>query len=170
MSATSLDAKAIAIATEVPTTADGLALLDELSATLAALTGSDGRSSFDPADVQSPRALFVVARDAAGRAIGCGAFRPVRDDTAGDGVAELKRMYARPGTKGVGGALLRHLEAEARQLGYTEMWLETRLLNEHAIAFYLRHGYVRRPNFGKYVGRAEAVCFEKALGGDGAEA
>jgi hypothetical protein len=29
------------------------------------------------------------------------------------------------------------------------------------VAFYLRHGYVERENYGAYVGRPEAVCFEK---------
>jgi len=134
------------------------ALMDALSDALAAITGDPGRSSFDPADLRDPRACFAVARDAARRALGCGALRPLRGE-----VAELKRMYARPGTAGVGSAVLRFLEDEARRLGYVAVWLETRVVNVRAVAFYERRGYVRIANYGRYVGRAEAACFAKDL-------
>lgn len=131
-------------------------LLDELSTTLADITGDSGRSSFDAQDVRGPGALFVLARNAAGEAVGCGAFRPMED-----GVAEVKRMYAR--VAGVGIAVLTHLETAARHLGYSQLRLETRLINQRAVRFYEKHGYYRIPNFGKYVGKPEAVCFEKKL-------
>jgi len=73
-------------------------------------------------------------------------------------------MYAVPGSSGVGAAVLAYLETEARALGYTHFWLETRRVNQRAVAFYEKHGYARIPNFGKYVGKTEAVCFAKALG------
>ena len=148
----------IHIAAESPTSADSQTLMAELSQILADLTGGDGRASFDPADMLSPRARFVVARDAGGALLGCGAFRPLQE-----GVAELKRMYARRGTKGVGRAILAHLEEEARRLGYREVWLETRRANATAVGFYERNGYLRRANFGKYAGNAKAVCFAKKL-------
>lgn len=133
-------------------------LLEELSAQLAAITGASGKSSFDVTDVRSPNACFVVAWDAAGQPLGCGGFRPVEA-----GIAEIKRMYARVGSQGVGAAILAFLEAEAVRLGYHTLWLETRRVNERAICFYEKHGYHQRPNYGKYVGRQEAVCFEKHL-------
>ena len=132
-------------------------LLDELSDTLEAITGSSGRASFDPADVQAEGACLLVA-EIDGNAVGCGAIRPLARD-----VGEIKRMYARPGTRGVGAALLAALENEARSMGYRETWLETREVNTRAVAFYIRHGYRRIENFGKYAGRAEAVCFAKTL-------
>ncbi len=132
--------------------------MEELSATLAAITGESGNSSFDLADVRTPNARFVVARDAHGRAVGCGAFRPLRT-----GVAELKRMYSRPGTSGIGSQVLAFLEGEAMTLGYEALWLETRLVNQRAAVFYQRRGYVQIPNFGRYDGNAKAVCFGKRL-------
>jgi GNAT superfamily N-acetyltransferase len=141
-----------------PDDGEARALMDELSDALAAITGDSGRASFDPADVRAARACFAVARDAGGRALGCGAFRPLAD-----GVAELKRMYARPGTRGVGGAVLRFLEAEAARLGFAELWLETRRVNARAVAFYERHGYAPIPNYGKYAGNPGAACFAKRL-------
>lgn len=133
-------------------------LVNELSAILARLTGDSGASSFDPNDVRVPRACFVVARNSLGQAVGCGAFRPLESD-----VAELKRMYARPGTSGLGHAVLANLEARARCLGYKALRLETRHVNRRAVSFYLKNGYTSIPNFGHYVGNDKAVCFEKRL-------
>jgi GNAT superfamily N-acetyltransferase len=144
-----------------PTSDDAQALMAGLSDTLARITGSDGRASFDIEDVRGERARFVVARDAQGRAVGCGALRPLPGAAAG--IAEIKRMYAVPGTAGVGSAVLAFLESEAARLGYAQTWLETRLVNARAVAFYERRGYARIENYGKYRGNAAAVCFGKRL-------
>ena len=141
-----------------PVHPDAVVLIDALSGALAAITGDPGRSSFDPADVELPRAKFLLAYDEAGRAVGCGAYRPLLAH-----VAEIKRMYALPGTRGVGAAILARLEADAAEDGYTETWLETRKVNERAVGFYLRNGYEIIPNFGKYAGRMDAVCFAKQM-------
>ena len=146
------------IQSEDPTTPEASALIDALSDTLASITGDSGKSSFDPDDVRGPMARFVVARTKEGNAVGCGAFRPLKT-----GVAEVKRMYARPGTRGVGHAVLSHLEMEAATLGYEQLWLETRLINERAVTFYEKHGYRRIPNYGKYAGNPAAVCLAKSL-------
>ncbi|MGL5004158.1 MAG: GNAT family N-acetyltransferase, partial [Casimicrobium sp.] len=137
---------------EDPETPDSIALLDALSETLSSMTGNSGRASFDPDDVRGPQSLFVVVRDASGNAIGCGAFRLLQND-----VAELKRMYAKPGTAGVGTAVLSFLEEAAGRAGYVELWLETRRVNTRAVDFYVKRGYSPIPNFGKYVGNAAAV-------------
>ena len=100
-----------------------------------------------------------MARNEDGQAVGCGAFRPLSPE-----IAEIKRMYSRPDSAGAGSAILAYLEAEAANMGYGTLWLETRLVNEHAVLFYERHGYIRIPNYGKYIGNSKAVCFEKRLG------
>lgn len=141
-----------------PAHPDAVQLLDELSDTLTAITGSSGKTSFDPDDVRGPRAHFVIARNGDGIAIGCGAFRPLQE-----GIAEIKRMYARPGNHGTGSAILAALEAEAKMLGYRALWLETRLVNQRAVGFYESRGYTRIENFGKYAGNALAACFEKII-------
>jgi GNAT superfamily N-acetyltransferase len=154
------EATPVTVAAADPDAPDARALIGELSDTLAAVTGEDGRATFGAADVRAPRALFVVARDAAGAAVGCGALRPLDDDA---GVAEVKRMYARPGTRGVGTAVLAHLEDAARAFGYAALWLETGVTNEGAIAFYERRGYRVIPCFGPYVDCAYSVCLAKRL-------
>lgn len=148
----------INIVSEDPDSPDAIVLLDELSDALRVMTGSSGKSSFDANDVRVANAIFVVARDQYGNAVGCGAFRPLES-----GIAEIKRMYSRRCTRGAGSAILLFLEMEALKLGYAALRLETRVVNEKAVTFYERRGYSRIPNFGKYVGKAEAACFEKRL-------
>jgi len=141
-----------------PSSAEAQRLLSELSKTLSVITGSSGDASFDIQDMYEDGALFVVARNKAGDGIGCGAFRRLDEKTA-----EVKRMFASPSQGGVGIAILSYLENEAKELGYKRFWLETRWINTRAVQFYTRNGYQRIPNYGKYVGRTNAVCFGKAL-------
>jgi ribosomal protein S18 acetylase RimI-like enzyme len=143
-----------------PDTSDAISLIDELSQRLKSITGSSGAKNFTAESVQE-RGIFVVAyRD--GQACGCGAIRLL--DAAGrPDVCEVKRMYSRVAGAGIGSAILKHLEQRAVALDYREAWLETRRVNTVAVEFYKRHGYVERENFGVYVGRPEAVCFERRL-------
>ncbi len=143
---------------EDPASPDALTLMDELSEALELITGDSGRSSFNPNDVCVPRALFVIARNQDGLATGCGAIRPIDEN-----IAEVKRMYAKTKARGIGNTILSYLEKRAQELGYSALWLETRLVNQRAVLFYERRGYHRIPNFGKYVNNVESVCFEKHL-------
>ena len=147
----------IACASADPDCIEARGLIAELDAALAAICGDSGSKSFDANDVRGPRAVFLLARDALGTAVGCGALRPLEAD-----VAEVKRMYARPGS-GAGVHLLAELERRALAFGYRTIWLETRRVNGRAVAFYERNGYRVIPNYGKYVGREEAVCLGKVL-------
>ena len=134
-------------------------LLSALSEELFQITGSDGRASFSEDDVQGDRSVFLVAV-ANGQAVGCGGLRPMTDE-----VCEIKRMYEKHRGQGIGSEILHRLEKYAQEYGYQEIWLETRKINENAVQFYLRQGYRIRDNYGKYVGRSEAVCFEKVIVG-----
>jgi GNAT superfamily N-acetyltransferase len=134
---------------------DALAMIARLSARLAEITGDPGRNSFADWREGDARHVFVVAYDD-GVPVGCGALREL-----GDGVGELKRMYA--ARAGVGSAVLAHLEGVARARGLVRLVLETRAVNVVAVRFYEKRGYWRVDNYGRYVGRAEAVCFGKVL-------
>ena len=72
-------------------------------------------------------------------------------------------MYARPNRVGAAAQLLTHLEQQAAAMGYTEAVLETRRVNTHAVAFYLRCGYAEIPRYGRYAARPEAICLRKPL-------
>lgn len=147
----------ITLASADPDSLEAQVLIAELGAALAAITGDSGASSFDAHDMRDPRAVFLLARDAQGVAVGCGALRPLHGD-----VGELKRMYARPGS-GAGKHILAALEWHAVVLGYGEIWLSTRRVNQRAVDFYRRHGYVPIPGYGKYVGSQVSVCLGRWL-------
>ncbi len=148
----------VIIMEEDPYSPDSIRLMDELSETLEFITGDSGRASFDPSDVCVPRALFIVARDKNGEAMGCGAIRPITED-----IAELKRMYSKTKSIGVGTKMLAYLESQAQKLGYSTLWLETRLVNQKAVSFYEGRGYQRINNYGKYQNNQKSVCLEKLL-------
>jgi GNAT superfamily N-acetyltransferase len=159
------DAAAVSIAAAHPDEPDARALIEELGVLLLASTGRFGATTFGAKDLEVARSKFVIARASDGSAVGCGAIRLLTRD-----VVELKRMYARPGTRGVGAAILAHLEGVARDWGYTDIWLETGTTADRAIAFYERNGYTVIPNFGEYAGHDDSICFGKRLGpihGDG---
>ena len=108
-------------------------------------------------------AIVLVARDGAGRAVGCGALREVAP-----GVAELKRMYVVPAARGrgVATAVLAGLEDEARTRGWTTLRLETGPRQPEAIALYTRAGYRPIEAFGVYARAADAedsLFFERTL-------
>ena len=135
-------------------------LLDALSATLLRMHGDSGRSSF-AVEAATPRGGFYIARDAGGALLGCAALRPL--DGPDSPIGELKRMYACPGSAGVGAALLAHVEAQARFHGYVRLHLSTRVANARALAFYTRHGYASVTAWGKYVGATQSACLGKKL-------
>ena len=141
-----------------PNTQDAINLMEELSKRLEVITGDSGKNSFQSDDVSAPRSLFVIAYQEEGEAIGCGALRPINEE-----IAEVKRMFAKTKDNGVGSEILQYLEKQAKELGYSALWLETRLINKNAVSFYEKKGYHRISNYGKYRDRPEAVCFEKKI-------
>jgi GNAT superfamily N-acetyltransferase len=106
-------------------------------------------------------AVVLVARDAGGEAVGCGALRPL-----GDGVAEIKRMYAVPAARGRGLSklVLAGLEAAARDRGWTTLRLETGPRQPEAIALYEGAGYRPIAAFGPYADDADdSLFYERVL-------
>lgn len=153
-----MELKIVNISAESPFSPDAVSLMEELSQCLQSITGDSGKNSFDAHDVCNDRALFAIARNQAGKAIGCGAFRPM-DQTK----AEVKRMYAKEKGLGIGNKILSYLEQQAFDMGYKTLCLETRLVNTNAVSFYERNGYRKIPSYGKYIGRTNSICFEKNL-------
>lgn len=148
----------VMVTAESPFSEDAVALMEELSDRLESITGDSGRSSFRPEDVCGDRAVFAVARNGRGEPLGCGGIRPM-DSSA----AEVKRVYAKEQASGIGTKILGFLEQIALSMGYESLRLATRRVNTRAVAFYERRGYRETENYGIYCGRPDAVCFEKRL-------
>jgi len=109
-----------------------------------------------------PDGVFIVIRDDAGLAVGCGGIARF-DATRG----EVKRMYVVPEARGrgLGRRLLAELEAQARAFGYTSVVLETGDRQPEALGLYETAGYERIPCYPPYDTRALSLCFEKRLEG-----
>ena len=90
--------------------------------------------------------------------VGCGAIR--EHDS---GAMEVKRMYVVPENRGKGIAtkVLSELENWAKELAFTKCILETGKRQPEAISLYKKNGYNLIPNYGKYAGMGNSVCFEK---------
>ena len=103
---------------------------------------------------------YVVVAYDQDEAIGCGALRNYSNDTM-----EVKRMFVPLNKRGQGIAstVLAALETWSRELGIRKCVLETGKKQPEAIALYKKNHYNIIPNFGKYEGVENSVCFEKML-------
>ncbi|HEX4058192.1 MAG TPA: GNAT family N-acetyltransferase [Galbitalea sp.] len=110
-------------------------------------------------ELEAPGVTVFAARDD-GTVVGMAALVD-----RGDGSAELKRMFVPEAARGrgVARALLRTVERHAAQAGLTVLQLETGPLQLAALALYESCGFELIPNFGKYAGDPNSVCFEKRL-------
>jgi len=83
--------------------------------------------------------VLLVARDGAGALIGSVAVRPLPD-----GTGELRRFYVRPPARGtgVGRTLAASAVAQARELGYALLRLDTLPRMETARRIYASLGFV----------------------------
>jgi GNAT superfamily N-acetyltransferase len=110
--------------------------------------GSGDSAPLDPMEFDPPVGGFFIAwRNH--EPVGCVGWRTHADN--GD-VAELKRMYVTPPSRGTGVAvaLIRAVEESALQSGRGRMILECGNRQPEAIALYEKMGYVRIPDFGYY--------------------
>jgi putative acetyltransferase len=147
------------IAIESPRQPEILALLEEGDRYTLALYPPESCHLLSIDELDRPEVTVFVARSG-GTAVGMASF--VADDNA---TAEIKRMFvpAEFRQRGIAGALLRALEQHAGSSGIALLQLETGPLQPEAIRLYESAGYRLIPNFGKYAGDDNSVCYEKAL-------
>jgi putative acetyltransferase len=144
-------------------TDEARALIAELDAVLGALYEAEQRHGYSIEQAFQPHVRFFVAR-LDGEAVGCGAVALFDD------YAEVKRMYTRDAARGrgVGKALLAHIEREAREAGKPMLRLETGTLQAAAIGLYEGCGFRACAAFGHYATLpphriATSLFYEKPL-------
>jgi ribosomal protein S18 acetylase RimI-like enzyme len=91
-------------------------------------------------DYDPPAGLFIVAYPRSGLAVGCGGVRTYDPDRR---IAEIRKMYVSPAwrRRGVGQAILSHLERHAAAGHAQSVLLETGVQNTAAIKLYTSVGY-----------------------------
>lgn len=92
--------------------------------------------------------------------VGCGAIREYEKNGM-----EVKRMYVLPThrNKGIASEVLKELEVWAKELKYDFLVLETGIKQPAAMHLYEISGFEIIPNYGKYEGMENSVCYKKIL-------
>ncbi|WP_322885405.1 GNAT family N-acetyltransferase [Sinorhizobium medicae] len=136
----------VTIAEEPPRQLAVLRLLEMSDAYASSLYPAESNHLVDLSQLElSTVSFFVARRD--DHIVGCCALVE-----AGDGTAEIKRMFVDPEARGLkaGRLLLSALEGKAEKLGLTAIRLETGIYQPEAIGLYKASGYVERAPFGSY--------------------
>lgn len=101
--------------------------------------GADAELAELPGKYAAPEGQILLARDASGTLTGCLAFRPL----AMTGACEFKRLYIRPEARGTGTAkaLIAAAIANAKGIGYTNVYLDTLASMQAARRLYVHFGF-----------------------------
>nr|WP_209008314.1 GNAT family N-acetyltransferase [Roseibium polysiphoniae] len=135
------------------------ALVGELSDLLLSLTPADACHHLTAEQMACEQTTVFVAR-VDGEAAACGALH-----RHGDGIAEVKRMYTRPGFQGqgLGARILGQIIDLAREEGFRELVLETGWNYEAAKHLYERNGFARCGAILDYPAHAESIFYSRPL-------
>lgn len=147
------------ITQEHPNQPDIVALLAQLDAYLSTLYPPESNHLLEIDSLALPGVVFLTARDAASRLLGCVAF------VARGDYAEIKRMMVDPACRGQGVAsrLLAQVEQRAAKAGFASLKLETGISQPEALALYRRDGFAVCGPFGGYPADPLSLFMEKAL-------
>lgn len=137
---------------------DFIDLVKLLDAELAAIDGDE--HAFYAQLNKTDKIRHVIVAYENDKPISCGAIREYSPIAT-----EVKRMYTLHEYRGKGFAtkVLDELEKWATELYFQKCILETGLRQPDAIRLYEKNGYSRIPNYGKYAGIENSVCFEKEM-------
>jgi len=151
-------APGIVIRAEPFDAADAISLRAELEAELWERYGGEAEPGPRPTAQDTP--VFLIARDAQGRPLGCGSLRWLSRHTV-----EIKRMFVRPSARrqGIASHMLEALEDHALILGARRTVLETGPLQPESLRLYESRGYRRIRRFGPYAGSRRSYCYARTL-------
>jgi GNAT superfamily N-acetyltransferase len=102
--------------------------------------------------------VFLIYLDE--KAVASGCFKKYDNNTV-----ELKRMFVSPEARGLGLAqlVIKELEAQAKNLGFHTMILETLYKQIEAIGLYQKMGFTIVDNYEPYVGLSNSICMSKSI-------
>ncbi|MEQ1901253.1 MAG: GNAT family N-acetyltransferase, partial [Devosia sp.] len=150
------------VAVETPLQDDVRELVSLLNAHLLPSSPIEFQWKMTVDEMAGEDTTVFVARTEDGRAVGMGALK-----MAGDGLAEVKRMFTRPEVRGqrVGSALLAAITDLARQKGVAKLLLETGTGPAFAAAYrlYENSGFAVRGAFFDYPESEWSRFYEKSL-------
>ncbi len=152
----------VSIAVETPLQDDVRTLVAALNAHLAPLSPPEFQFQMTVEQMADPATTVFVARSAAGKPIGMGALKVHSPE-----LAEVKRMYTLPETRGqgVGRMLLDAIEKLAREKAIPVLKLETGSASgfEPAWRLYERGGFTRCSAFADYPESDYSAYYQKQL-------
>lgn len=149
----------VTIALEPPRQADVVRLLELSDAYAASLYPTDSNHMVDVSSLEKPGVSFFVARNG-DRVIGCCALVE-----AGDGTAEIKRMFVDVAARGLklGRRLMETTLERGDALRLSAIRLETGIYQPEAIGLYRAYGFVEIGAFGNYRPDPLSIFMEKKL-------
>jgi len=147
------------ISVESPRQSGVIRLLEMSDAYAETLYPAESNHMLDLSSLEKPAVTFWVARIES-EIVGCCALVE-----AGDGTAEIKRMFVDPAARGksVARTLMETVEAAALEKRLSAVRLETGIYQPEAIGLYKRFGYVEIPAFGSYRPDPLSLFMEKRL-------
>ncbi len=136
----------VEIKLEPPRQPEILRLMDMSNAYMASLYPAESNHMVDIEALEKPTASFFVARNE-GQIVGCCALVE-----AGDGTAEIKRMFVDPQARGlsIGKLMMQALISRGQGRGLSAIRLETGISQPEAIGLYRKSGFVEIEAFPPY--------------------
>jgi putative acetyltransferase len=150
----------IVIERNTPHDPQASALLDASQGLMRRLFNPEENHFLSHDALAQPDVQFFTAREADSKTLlGCGAVKNCGD------YGEVKSFFVTDAArgKGIGAALIRQIEDQARADELPLLRLETAELLAAACRLYERHGFTRRGPFGDYQDNGTSVFMEKPL-------
>jgi len=152
----------VVVTVETPLQDDVRSLIDALNDFLTPLAPPEFTFKMSVEDMADAGTTVFVARDEDGSAVGVGALKD-----HGNGVGEVKRMFARPEIRGkrVGVRLLNAIQDKARVSGHKRLVLETGVGEAYVGAYrlYENTGFTQCGPVLDYPENEHSAFFEKEL-------
>lgn len=150
---------AVVITNERPDAEVARELIAELEAHLSPLYPTESRHGYSIEKLLREGVTFFVIHFN-DLPVGCGGLQ-----LFGSEYGEVKRMYVRPGFRGLGlgKRMLAQLAAYAQSQGVQTLRLETGIHQREAIRLYEQMGFARIAPFGEYRDDPLSRCYEKRL-------